>query len=623
MTTAQEFALIRRLRTNFAARGVPISLFATLAAVVFTAPASAQPAGAVVPLACGEFVTRTLAAGAVDFVAPIESGMSKVIVEVADAGQTLGALQLRSTHLSPSNETCSGSLTFDADRSRGDTIEVRDCLDDDAGDYTIGFNVISDGPDHCGRSFAGASTVQGEIERAGEVDPYVIEGSADGQIELTASPAEGSAVGQLRLRLFDPEGELVADSCAAAIDEEAELVGRYTILASACDGVSIGSYAITRSGAPSVAAPPAGELVYVLNIRTGNVAVIEPDRGAASTSIQLVNQVDARDVNPLVVNPTQGFVYTFLAESGRIFTIETASNRLRPAIPGPELDASFLPLVVHPSGTELLASTPRLGGIARIDLASGRVVGVIPVATIDEYGIAVSPDGNTGYATTSSGDTGDGIAVVDLVSGSVTHSIPRSSQVDPKLVMSPDGTQLWSYDYRSILVIDTTTRSVRETLAVGAGGVAFHPTEPVAYATSYASGDEGVVQVIDTQSFAVSRTIPLPDVEEPFAVSLSRNRQLLYVTDLQASFDPTSPRDQSPGLVVVDIESGTILARYSTLGTMPASVAAVTPPQGLCTADEVAESKVTVGELVTSVRFAVDGCPDEPAVPPLETLPAE
>jgi DNA-binding beta-propeller fold protein YncE len=624
MNTPQRSALVRRRCTIIPPWSVRRALSVTFAAVMLLASAAAaQPAGTAVPLACGGFVTRVLPAGAVDLVAPIESGLSKILVEVTDSSRTLGSLKLESTNLGPSNETCSGFLMHDPGRSRGDAIAVSDCLDDDAGEYTIGFNVVSDGPDHCGRSFAGAVTVQGEIERAGDVDPYIVESTGDGRIELAASPGEGSEVGTLRLRLFDPEGEQVADSCSASIDEEAEHVGRYTILASACDGVSVGSYHIERIGAPSVAASPPGELVYVLNAETGNIGVIEPDRGVASTSIQLVDQVASEDPNPLVVSPTQGFVYAFLPEMGRIFTVETASNRLRPAIPGPVLDAPLLPLVAHPSGTELLASAPRLGGIARINLASGHIVGVIPVAAIDDQGIAVSPDGNTAYATTSPPDGSEAIAVVDLVAGSVTNSIAKSSQVDAELVTTPDGKQLWSYGHSSIVIVDTATLVVRDTIPIHILGVAFHPTEPVAYATGWSAGDQSAVLVIDMESLAVSGTILLPGVDTPFGVSLSRNLHHLYITDLDASFDPTSPRDRSPGLVVVDVESEAIIARYSTLGTMPSAVVAVTPPQGLCTADEVAQSKVTVGELVTSVRFAVDGCPDEPSVPPLDGIPGE
>lgn len=590
-----------------------------------TSAASAQEPAPVVPLACGDFVTRSLDSGATDLVAPIETGASTVLVEVTDATGTLGALRLRSTALNPSNETCGGSLTFVAGRARGDAIEVGDCLDDDSGTYTIGFNVVSDGPDNCGRSLGGAGALQAALDRAGEVDAYAITSTGDERMEFAATPAERSAVGAIRLRLFDPEGELLADSCSGSIDESADAPGRYTALASACDGIATGAYSIERIGATDLASPPEGEIVYVVNAETGNIAVIDPASGGASTSIQLVERLGTTEVTHLVANPNKSFLYTYIPESGRIFALETPSNRLLSAIPAPALNGPYLPLAVHPSGTELLASAPRLGGIARIDLASGRTIGVIPVPGIDEQSLAISPDGNTAYVTTSTSDAGEAIAFVDLAAGNVVDSVAKASQHEPELSVSPDGTQLWSYDFESAIVVDTTARTIAQMIEAQFYDLVFHPTEPIAYATGgWIPGDDVVsVHVLDTDSLSILREIPLPGADFPLGISLSRDQRLLYVADSGGEFDPTKPRDSPPGLHVVDIESGVVLARYTTLGTTPTDVVAVTPPQGLCTGDAVAQTKVTVGELVTSVRYAVDGCPDEPMVPPLSARPAE
>jgi hypothetical protein len=78
-------------------------------------------------------------------------------------------------------------------------------------------------------------------------------------------------------------------------------------------------------------------------------------------------------------------------------------------------------------------------------------------------------------------------------------------------------------------------------------------------------------------------------------------------------------RAGTPAAAVIDAQSLQAVATIPALFDQPFEVAIVTPPSGLCTGDDHAQTRVTVGELVTSVDYSVDGCPtarmSRPAAP--------
>jgi DNA-binding beta-propeller fold protein YncE len=270
---------------------------------------------------------------------------------------------------------------------------------------------------------------------------------------------------------------------------------------------------------------------------------------------------------------------------------------------------------VHPNGRILYAPASAAGGVVAIETATMKATATIPIARVlDGAGMAISPDGSSLYVVVGCepGTCAARIAIVDLAQNTIAGFIDEPRLVlSAQLAISPSG-QL-AYHFASsnhpILAIDLVSRTVVGEIEATAEDVEFAADGARAYATSTGARAAAGVVVIDTQTHGIVDTIPLPDFERPHGIGVSPATGFLYVTDFQAKVDDEV--EQEPGVAVIDPSSRTVIALLNTFGNNPTDVALARAPEGLCAGDEMRESKVTVGELVTSVNFAIDGCPGE------------
>ena len=149
-------------------------------------------------------------------------------------------------------------------------------------------------------------------------------------------------------------------------------------------------------------------------------------------------------------------------------------------------------------------------------------------------GVALSPDGRTGYASGHSGND-DVIWTVALTPGPTMKFgksivLPRGSFA-AGLAMSPDGSRLYVAENlaNAVAVIDTRTKAVLMSIPVGRQpwGIAVHPTLPRVYVTNRV---DRTVSIIDTESMAVIDD-PVPTGNGPNAIAVSPNGAKIFVAN--------------------------------------------------------------------------------------------
>jgi fibronectin-binding autotransporter adhesin len=175
-----------------------------------------------------------------------------------------------------------------------------------------------------------------------------------------------------------------------------------------------------------------------------------------------------------------------------------------------------------------------------IDTATQTVVQT--VATTRPFGVVVSPDSRTVYASNLSANT-ISVFTADVLTGQLTFARTISTNVNSgsnprSLAISPDGTRLYvamqssGADLGRVFVIDTSTDAVLATiLPSGAGpqlvGMAASPDGSRAYATDF---DNSALMVIDTSSNTLLTTVTVGAGPQGVAVSPDSSRVYVAVT---------------------------------------------------------------------------------------------
>jgi YVTN family beta-propeller protein len=140
-------------------------------------------------------------------------------------------------------------------------------------------------------------------------------------------------------------------------------------------------------------------------------------------------------------------------------------------------------------------STP---GLAVVDATTGSLIASVPLPNPAES-VAVNPAGTQVFATTSGG-----LVVFDTASDSIVDTIAAAAGSD--VVFNPSGTQAYVADPAgsgSVLVLDTATDTVVDTIAGGGNRVAVNPSGTRVYSIN----SSGSMTVIDTSTDTVVDTV--------------------------------------------------------------------------------------------------------------------
>jgi DNA-binding beta-propeller fold protein YncE len=564
---------------------------------------------------CGVTVTRQLMPGETDLFAVPGSGGSAV-VDAIDVSSTIGLLRLENLD---NTATCEG--TFQA-QSVG-YLRVSDCVGQDEGTYALAVNEVADQPTNCGRLLTCGTAFDGELDVAGEVTAFTLERAVGTLIDVEAEERTGLA-GGIRMRLFDPSGTELRDSCAASIRVRIASAGRHTLLISACDGLGTGDYSVRWTDVPAcgamepTAGTPGGPIAYVLHNTDGS------EDSAPTLGIVDTEANELRGLLPLggILNPpklhvglNEAFVYVSV---GEILGINTSSNKITKRLGFIGENESRIAL--HPNGSVLYSPSFIYEALAVVDVAAGRATNLIFQEGVNDLSsVDVSRDGLLYVAIGRSIVCFNGcprqprVEVIDTNSLSSVASVPdeRFRQATD-IFIHPDGRRAYvAIGNQSLLVIDANAQLVAGEIAVGALDVAFSPDG----SRAYAAVDPGGIAVIDVAASTVLRTIHI-SAFDPFGsvgmggVAVSADGKFLLATHGRAT-------GGQRGLAVIDAMTEQVLSTHSTGEAYPVDVVTVAQlPDGLCVGDESGQTRVTVGELVTSVNYALDGCPTDPQIPP-------
>jgi YVTN family beta-propeller protein len=277
---------------------------------------------------------------------------------------------------------------------------------------------------------------------------------------------------------------------------------------------------------------------YITNQTSNDVAVIDVDATNAFTGggglcnpadrpCTLVTRIPVgSDPFGVAVHPAGTFVYVTNVLSGTVSVIDTASNTVVATVP---VGATPAGVAINPAGTlvYVVNSDYPVGTISVIDTATNTVTATVTVGA-NPYGLAVHPAGTSVYVVNDMSNT---VSVIDTATKTVTATIPVGAR-PVSVAFTPSGAFAYvTNGSQSVSVIDTETRTVVHTIPEGAVffdpyGVAVDPTGAYVYVTNSNSGS---LAKIATASNTVVATVPTPGAMNPAGVAVDPSGSHVYV----------------------------------------------------------------------------------------------
>ncbi|MGA6981810.1 MAG: YncE family protein [Candidatus Sulfotelmatobacter sp.] len=224
-----------------------------------------------------------------------------------------------------------------------------------------------------------------------------------------------------------------------------------------------------------------------------------------------------------------------------------------------------------------------------VDSATGKLVGAI-VGLKGTHGIALNPDGKTGYITDGAGNS---IVVFDRADFSVRSKIAAGTNPDG-IAFEPVTKTVWAFNGRSkdISVMDTASNSIVATIPVPG-----KPEFPQADGTGSVFvniEDKNEIMKLDAASHKAVATWPLTGCESPSGMAIDKAKHRLFsVCD-------------GGKMAVVDYETGKVLG-LAAIGDSP-DAAAFDPKHALAFSSNGGDGTLTI------IRA------DEPGFPVLQTV---
>jgi YVTN family beta-propeller protein len=228
----------------------------------------------------------------------------------------------------------------------------------------------------------------------------------------------------------------------------------------------------------------------------------------------------------------QAVAYVVNSTSGTISVIDTVSHAVIETIPvGYDPSA----VAITPNGTE--AYVPNGDNtVSVINTASHAVTGTIKVGERCPRELTISPDGTRAYLINLNRNfSSDTISVIDMVRHVVITTIEEEEDLMEEgkedfteVAITPDGTRIYVICEVTVIIIDTDSNQVIDTMEVGGYlyAVAITPDGTKLYV---ANSDKNTVIAIDTASHEVIATIPVG--EKPQHIAITPDGTKVYVTN--------------------------------------------------------------------------------------------
>jgi YVTN family beta-propeller protein len=228
-----------------------------------------------------------------------------------------------------------------------------------------------------------------------------------------------------------------------------------------------------------VAVTPDGGKAYVANQSSESVTIIDT---ATNTVTGRIFVGDFHLATGVAVTPDGTKVYVTSLNpggpssvAGAVSVIDTATNTVVTALPGPSGEAGIAPfgVAVTPDGSKVYVANRFSNSISVINTATNALAATIPIPLGggDPIGVAVAPDGSKVYVTIAAAGL---VAVIDTTTNAMTATI-QVGGIPFGLAVTPDGSKVYIANNLSntVSVIATATNAVTATIPVGLNPVAF------------------------------------------------------------------------------------------------------------------------------------------------------
>jgi YVTN family beta-propeller protein len=275
----------------------------------------------------------------------------------------------------------------------------------------------------------------------------------------------------------------------------------------------------------SIAVNPRTNRVYVANVGSHTVSVIDGTRNAVVATIDF-SDVPSSDLQAIAVNALTNRLYVGDASSGAVYVVDGTTNARLASIPGV---GNVWQLAVNPTTNKIYAAITDFvvivdGGtnavVAR-NRVGNAVAGSVPSS------VAVNPTTNQVYAL--SGNEGF-ISVIDGQTNLQDSGIliPR---VFASLAVDPTTTRVYGAQGDRLVVVDGQTNATTGVIGLPGSAFnsipAFNPTLGRIYVPVQA-GNSTALAVVDTKSGLSIANDPLGGQSSNVAINLTTN--LVYVT---------------------------------------------------------------------------------------------
>jgi YVTN family beta-propeller protein len=266
-------------------------------------------------------------------------------------------------------------------------------------------------------------------------------------------------------------------------------------------------------GPYGVAVNPTTNRMYVTNIHSGNISVIDTGTDKVVAVVPVGEEPHAVDVNT-----STNRVYVTNSQSDSVSVLDGATDTV----------VATVPVEAGPHGVAVNAATNRIyvanhirGTVSVIDGAANTVVATIPVGELPEA-VAVNPVTNRVYVGSPALRS---VSVIDGATNAVVATVPLAA-APWGLSLNPTTNRIYVSAGTGVVVVDGGTDSAIATVPLGsdAHGVAVNASTNRIYAAA------GALKVIDGDTNSVVASVTLDNFFNPQAVTIDPPAHRVYVT---------------------------------------------------------------------------------------------
>ena len=216
-----------------------------------------------------------------------------------------------------------------------------------------------------------------------------------------------------------------------------------------------------------IAISPDGGKVYVSTRSSpSSVLVISTATNTIINTINISESAAYADATGIAVSPDGKWIYVADIVTGNLFVLNAQNYTTVAKV---HIGDSPIGVTVSPDGNKVYVSANAGNVVAVVNATTNLVESQIPL--IAPYSEAFSPDGSKLYLTHAVDNT---ILVLDALTNLVITTIPVGNAPTCES-LSPDGKELYvsNHDSNNVSIINTSTNTVIATVAVGNQPIAF------------------------------------------------------------------------------------------------------------------------------------------------------